>query len=91
MIDMYCRARHQSASAPLCAQCQELQSYAMQRLDKCPYQESKPSCLKCPVHCYKPQMREKVRQVMRYAGPRMLLIHPILTVLHFLDERKKQC
>ena len=44
--------------------------------------------MKCPVHCYEAAMRERVRQVMRYAGPRMLLRHPILALLHLRDERR---
>ena len=58
----------------------------MQRIDRCPYQEDKPTCAKCPIHCYKPAMRERVRQVMRYAGPRMLLYHPVLAISHYIDE-----
>jgi hypothetical protein len=34
-------------------------------------------------------MREQVRQVMRYAGPRMMFLHPVLTLLHYLDEITK--
>ena len=83
MISMYCRETH--GSKALCGDCANLQEYALQRLEKCPYQEGKTTCVKCPVHCYQPEMREKVRQVMRYAGPRMLFKHPILAVLHLLD------
>lgn len=57
----------------------------MQRVDKCTFQDAKPTCAKCPVHCYNPTMREQVREVMRYAGPRMVLHHPILSILHTLD------
>jgi len=85
MIDIYCRGRHHPAEA-LCAECQELSAYALQRIDRCPYQEDKPTCAKCPIHCYKPAMREQVRQVMRYAGPRMLLYHPLLAISHYVDE-----
>lgn len=83
MISMYCRETH--GGKMLCGDCANLQEYAQQRLEKCPYQEGKTTCVKCPVHCYQPGMREKVRQVMRYAGPRMLFKHPILAVLHLLD------
>jgi hypothetical protein len=31
-------------------------------------------------------MRQQVRLVMRYAGPRMLFAHPTLAVLHLVDE-----
>jgi hypothetical protein len=32
-------------------------------------------------------MREKIRAVMRFSGPRMLLYHPITAIRHFLDNR----
>ena len=84
MIRLYCRKQHHSSKV-LCDDCQALEDYAMARLARCPFQEDKPTCLKCPVHCYKPEMREKIRVVMRYAGPRMLFRHPVLAVLHLLD------
>jgi len=84
MIGLYCRAHHHAEARP-CEECRELLAYAMQRIEKCPFQADKPTCAKCPIHCYKPAMREKVRQVMRYAGPRMMLHHPVLAVLHTLD------
>ncbi|MCC7262626.1 MAG: nitrous oxide-stimulated promoter family protein [Candidatus Latescibacteria bacterium] len=85
MIEIYCRGHHQQTESP-CAECQQLWAYAQQRLDKCPYQDDKPTCAQCPTHCYKPAMREQVRQVMRYAGPRMMLYHPLLALFHYLDE-----
>ncbi|MBN1536304.1 MAG: nitrous oxide-stimulated promoter family protein [Anaerolineales bacterium] len=85
MIEIYCRGNHDSKEN-LCADCQQLYDYAMQRIDRCPYQDDKPTCAKCPIHCYRPDMREKVRRVMRYAGPRMIFSHPILTILHYVDE-----
>jgi hypothetical protein len=59
----------------------------MSRLDRCPYFPNKPTCANCPTHCYKPDMREQVRAVMRYAGPRMLIKHPILAVFHLIDGK----
>ena len=88
MIRLYCRDHHGSENA-LCPECKELRDYALIRLDRCPFREKKPTCAKCPVHCYKPDMREKVRTVMRYAGPRMLRRHPILAVLHLIDGYRK--
>jgi hypothetical protein len=86
MVRIYCRSLHGGRKA-LCAPCEELRAYAERRLEKCPFAEEKPTCVKCPVHCYEAEMRERVRQVMRYAGPRMLLRHPILALLHLRDER----
>jgi predicted amidophosphoribosyltransferase len=88
MISMYCKAQHGTKKV-LCSDCQDLQKYAHARLDKCRFQEDKPTCAKCTVHCYKPDMREKVRVVMRYVGPRMLFRHPIMAVSHIRDQRRK--
>jgi hypothetical protein len=85
MSEIYCKGRHGTARE-LCAECRELFDYAMQRIDKCPFQDDKPTCAKCPIHCYKPAMRERVRRMMRYSGPRMLIYHPALALLHYRDE-----
>ena len=88
MIEIYCRVHHQPVHK-LCPECQELLTYAIQRIDRCPFQMDKPTCARCPIHCYKPEMRAQVRQVMRYAGPRMIIYHPILALLHTFDEITK--
>lgn len=88
MIELYCRAHHERGG-DLCAECQSLYAYAMARLDRCPFGAEKTTCARCPVHCYKPSMRDKVREVMRFAGPRMLWHHPVLAVRHLLDDRRK--
>jgi len=88
MFAIYCRDQHAAPSGELCGECQALQDYALQRLERCPFQENKPTCANCAVHCYKPEMREQVRQVMRYAGPRMLLRHPVLAVRHLMDGKR---
>jgi len=88
MIGLSCRERHDTKKGELCPACRELLTYAKARLDKCPYQEKKPTCARCPIHCYKPPMRERIRDVMRYAGPHMLRSHPVLAIRHLLDGRK---
>lgn len=87
MIDIYCHDQHGTHGA-LCAECRVLHDYAMQRLDRCPFGEEKSTCANCTVHCYKPAMRERIRDVMRYAGPRMIWRHPVLAVRHVLDGRQ---
>ena len=72
----------------LCPECAELLDYARLRLEKCRYGADKPTCANCETHCYKPAMRERVREVMRYSGPRMLKRHPVLAVAHLVDGRK---
>lgn len=89
MIGIYCRYRHQAKSGELCNDCRELLDYALLRLTLCPFQEGKTTCGNCPIHCYKPVLREKIREVMRFAGPRMIRHHPLLAVGHMLDGLRK--
>ena len=84
MISLYCRDRH-AAAPELCAECADLEAYTRLRLEKCPYGEEKPTCVDCPIHCYLPKRRQQIKEVMTYAGPRMLLSHPILAVRHMVD------
>lgn len=89
MIRIYCRAHHAPQGRELCESCQALLAYAHARLAKCPFQENKPTCARCPIHCYRPDQRDQIRDVMRYAGPRMILRHPRLALLHLLDGLRK--
>lgn len=84
MIKIFCHGQHSNNGEGLCPECVELLDYARKRLEKCPFQENKPKCSECTVHCYKPDMREKIRAVMKYAGPRMLYRHPVLSGAHYL-------
>jgi predicted amidophosphoribosyltransferase len=84
MIQLYCRVHHKNA---LCAECTELLEYAQKRIEYCPYTIKKPVCAQCPVHCYAPEQRERIREIMRYAGPRMLFRHPVLALRHMLRSR----
>jgi hypothetical protein len=88
MVRMYCRGHHHGEDGLLCAACGELMEYATRRLERCVFGDAKPTCANCVVHCYSAEMREQVRVVMRWAGPRMLLRYPILGVMHLLDGRR---
>lgn len=89
MINLYCREVHQTGAGEVCLPCRELLAYAEAKLRQCPYAEDKPTCAACPIHCYKPERRAQMQQVMRYAGPRMLRSHPLLAVRHLLKKFKK--
>jgi hypothetical protein len=84
MMRLYCRDKHGTTS-PLCSECQGLLNYANVRLDRCRFGEEKPTCAKCPVHCYQRDRREQIKTMMRYAGPRMLWEHPVMSLRHWLD------
>ncbi|MCD4729989.1 MAG: nitrous oxide-stimulated promoter family protein [Bacteroidales bacterium] len=87
MIGMYCKKYH-GMNGKLCDACRELNDYAFKRIDYCQFGENKPACSICPVHCYKLERRERIREVMRYAGPRMIYRHPYLAVMHIIDKRR---
>ncbi|MBT3374763.1 MAG: nitrous oxide-stimulated promoter family protein [Lentisphaerae bacterium] len=86
MIELFCN--HQHHADALCDDCSELLAYAEQRLGNCPFGDDKPTCRKCSVHCYSPEMRERIAGVMRFSGPRMALRHPIRGLRHLMRERR---
>ncbi len=90
MIRLYCRGNHDSRGKVLCPQCAELKDYAFLRTDRCPFMEEKTFCSNCRVHCYRPDMRERIRTVMRYSGPRMVYHHPVLALRHLHESRKEK-
>jgi len=87
MVGIYCADLH-GPGGP-CDECRSLLDHAHERLARCPYGAAKPTCAKCPVHCYRKARREQVRDVMRHAGPRMIWRHPILALGHIADKFRK--
>ncbi|MDP1717834.1 MAG: nitrous oxide-stimulated promoter family protein [Burkholderiales bacterium] len=85
MARMYCRGHGHGSGETLCAECAALFEYATRRLERCVFGDAKPTCANCTVHCYSAEMREQVRVMMKWSGPRMLLRHPILGILHKID------
>lgn len=93
MIGIYCRGVHGTKRGELSEACRRLQAYADLRTEKCPFMETKTFCSACKVHCYSKEMQEKISEVMKYAGPRMLFVHPLLAIRHVritLRNKKKQ-
>ena len=88
MIHLYCRKKH--GCKELCATCKFIKEYAFMRLEKCPFGDEKPACKACKVHCYQSQQREKIREIMRYSGPRMVLFYPTEYIRHKINELKKK-
>ena len=89
MIQLYCKKQQHSKDG-LCPECAALDAYARMRSEKCPFMETKTFCSNCKVHCYKPEMREKIREVMRFSGPRMLFHHPIAAIRHVVESKKEK-
>ncbi len=91
MVGIWCAQHHEEAARQHgpCAECRDFLAYAARRLEKCPYGEAKPTCAKCPIHCYKRAQREQAREIMRFAGPRMTFRHPWLALMHLVDKLRK--
>ncbi len=84
MIRLYCR--NKEGSSELCPQCKELLEYAKKQISHCPFKANKPTCRLCEIHCYRPDMRKKICEVMRYSGPRMIFSHPLMAIRHVAKE-----
>lgn len=81
MITVYCRGKHRFGKV-LCPECRKLLDYVLYRTEKCPFMETKTFCSACKVHCYSREMQMKMKEVMKYAGPRMIYHHPLLAISH---------
>jgi hypothetical protein len=88
MLQIFCTDHHKGVDL-LCDECKQLLDYAWRRLDSCPFQEAKPACNHCQVHCYAKEKRQRMKEVMRYAGPRMIYRHPYQSLLHLFDKLRK--
>lgn len=96
MIHMFCAQNHTGfgalspvgQNAALCEQCASLRAYAEKRVEQCVFGDGKPTCARCTVHCFRSDMREEIRRIMRFAGPRMTFRHPHLAIRHLLDRRR---
>ena len=100
MIRLYCKGNHKDvlkdrenkkvSENQLCEECLELLEYSKNRSEKCPFMENKTFCNNCKVHCYSPYMREKIKDVMRYSGPRMIFHHPVMALQHVYYSVKEK-
>ena len=68
MIRSYCHGKHGTKGEELCEECKA--------------KVNKQFCSFCKIHCYKPEMREKIKDVMKWAGPRMIFTHPVFAFKH---------
>ncbi len=86
MIRLYCSKNH-GTEEELCPECSILNEYARSRSDQCPFMETKTFCVNCSVHCYQDDMREKIRKVMRFSGPRMIYVDPLAALRHLIESK----
>ena len=87
MCRLYCRYHH--GTPDLCVACREKLDYSLKRTEHCPFGEDKGTCRNCTIHCYRSPWKDELRTMMAWAGPRMMLHHPWLALMHSLDGLKR--
>jgi hypothetical protein len=80
MVELYCI--HHLTCNVVPEEYKELADYACDRLEHCKYGDAKPACKNCPIHCYAPQQRQRIREIMRWSGPRMIIYSPKALMRH---------
>lgn len=88
MIEIYCRKKHKKES--LCEECSNLLEYTRQRSNNCPLIEVKTFCASCKIHCYKKDMKDKIKEVMKFSGKRLIFYYPKDVLLHIIDTIKNR-
>ena len=90
MIKMYCHNKHKTKKNNLCYECANLYSFVESKRNKCPFGDDKVFCANCKIDCYRSNalMREKIREVMRYSSPRLILKRPIMCFRHLHETLK---
>ena len=90
MIEIYCHGKNHTQDKTLGPECRDLLDYSIKRTNLCPFMETKTFCSNCKVHCYQTNKREKIKEIMKFAGPRMLFHHPILAIMHLIESKKEK-
>ena len=88
MILKYCKGNNHLGEP--CDDCSKLIQYVDTRIDNCPFMETKTYCSNCKVHCFKLDMQQQIKKVMKYSGPRMLFSHPIMVLDHIYQGMKNK-
>ena len=70
-------------SPVLCRDCTKLLTHAFVKRSHCPL-DPKPACKHCPQHCYHPDYRRQIREVMKYVGWRMIGRGRVDMLWHYL-------
>ena len=65
----------------LCQACSRLLMHALVKRTRCPM-DPKPACKHCPKHCYAPEYRQQMRQVMAYSGRKLVMRGRLDYLLH---------
>ena len=84
-IQIYCDTKHKDRlktrenNTNLCSECHDTLNYSSLRREYCPL-DPKPMCKNCEIHCYKPEYRQRIKEIMRHSGI-MLIRHGRLDLI----------
>ncbi|MFH1179497.1 MAG: nitrous oxide-stimulated promoter family protein [Candidatus Bathyarchaeota archaeon] len=87
-IQIYCETKHKDLEKidengiKLCVECHETLRYSTWRREVCP-QDPKPTCKNCEIHCYLPDQRAKIKNIMRHSGMLLIKRGRIDLLLHY--------
>lgn len=76
-------ARLSGSSPALCVSCAKLLAHAFVKRTACTL-DPKPTCKKCPRHCYAPAYRARMRAVMKHSGRKYVLRGRLDYLIHLL-------
>lgn len=85
-IKVYCHNIHSEYMKNengYCKECFELLNFALLRNVKCQL-DPKPKCKDCKIHCYKPEMRKKIKEVMKFSGIYFIKRGRVDWIIHYL-------
>lgn len=80
LFPIYCRKYHNSKKTKLCDSCKAELEYAIHKTEICPDKDQGKTCSECKVHCFESEHRERIKEIMRFAGPRLIWSHPLLAI-----------
>lgn len=96
-VEIYCAGKHGASdrstvtlpgglgSRTICPSCAAFLEYAVTKRMKCPLEAEKPTCKRCRIHCYAPQQRQLVREIMSYSGRKLILRGRLDYLIHYLS------
>ena len=88
---IFCKAHHSGEKDPygLCPSCRETVEATLVRTAVCPYGHEG-NCQDCDIHCQRGEAQERIREIMRYAAPRMVFRHPLMTAEYLRRKAAKR-
>lgn len=78
---IFCKAHHPGPkdASGLCVSCRGTVDVSLAHTESCPHGHVG-NCQDCATHCQRGENRERIREIMRFAAPRMAFCHPLMAI-----------